>query len=298
MTHMLRSLAGGRVVLCLEGGYNVTSISYAMTMCTKALLGDPLTHHYDPKPTCNPSAIESINNVIRTQKQYWKSLKFQLALPIENVLEDPLPSRGLVLSNDQNTTDESEKLAELSLDSSVSSKNSSRLDQSLENQMAGLSLDKCKDGVHCGSDDEDHNVAGSSRGKESSGKPTLVDYLAENMQAIVDGDMFAVIPMPWCPHLETIYAIPIEEEFVQGTKCVECEEITEIWVCLHCFVVSIMLLLFCLLNIDNSTFVLLEARYRSTFAIRTGPVWWFFTYVIAVPYEDIIIILFVFCLPF
>lgn len=38
-THWLSSLANGKIILCLEGGYNVNSISHSMVMCTKALLG-------------------------------------------------------------------------------------------------------------------------------------------------------------------------------------------------------------------------------------------------------------------
>ena len=38
MTRLLSTLAGGRVVVALEGGYNLSSISYCMAMCTKARL--------------------------------------------------------------------------------------------------------------------------------------------------------------------------------------------------------------------------------------------------------------------
>ncbi|XP_052750216.1 histone deacetylase 6 isoform X2 [Galleria mellonella] len=241
MTTFLRGLAGGRVILCLEGGYNVTSISYAMTMCTKALLGDPIHHHYDPKQAPHWSAIETINNVIRTHKKYWKNLKFQLALPIENVLEEPLPSRGLVISDEQNNTNEK-------IETSLSSTIESQSDRSLEINMANLNIDKpkCLDGIHCGTDDEDDKAESSNERKEKSSEGgssakagnTLVDYLAENMQALVDGEMFAVVPLSWCPHLESLYAIPSDVKFEQGTKCVDCEETAENWVCLHCYVTA------------------------------------------------------------
>jgi histone deacetylase 6 len=42
MTHMLKSLANGKVVMVLEGGYNSRTVSDAVHKCTKALLGDPL----------------------------------------------------------------------------------------------------------------------------------------------------------------------------------------------------------------------------------------------------------------
>ncbi|KAK3274708.1 hypothetical protein CYMTET_17118 [Cymbomonas tetramitiformis] len=39
MTHQLMSLAGGRIVLCLEGGYNLTSTAEAMGACVEVLQG-------------------------------------------------------------------------------------------------------------------------------------------------------------------------------------------------------------------------------------------------------------------
>ncbi|XP_075976743.1 histone deacetylase 6 [Anticarsia gemmatalis] len=247
MTHLLRGLAGGRVILCLEGGYNITSISYAMTMCTKALLGDPINHHYDPKTVCHWSAIDSIHDVIKTHQKYWKSLKFQLALPSENVLKPPAPSRGLTPFDKMVTLMDTLDLSTKSIDS----KSTSPSDTSLEASLANLSLDKkCSDGIHCGTDDEDEKPDTSkpkenksSDGKDEQGsssgeKTTLVDYLAKNMQAIVDGEMFAVIPLQWCPHLESLYAIPSDVKFEQGVKCIDCDHTEENWVCLHCYVTA------------------------------------------------------------
>lgn len=41
MTHKLLELAGGKLVLALEGGYNLESISKSYAACTSVLLGDP-----------------------------------------------------------------------------------------------------------------------------------------------------------------------------------------------------------------------------------------------------------------
>jgi len=95
----LTALAGGRVILSLEGGYNVTSISHAMTMCTKSLLGDPLPPLALHRASC-PSAVTSIKNVIRTQARYWSALCFQVALPQERVLKTrPLDGKSKVALN-------------------------------------------------------------------------------------------------------------------------------------------------------------------------------------------------------
>ncbi|XP_076330416.1 histone deacetylase 6 isoform X2 [Tachypleus tridentatus] len=80
MTHLLSCLANGRIILALEGGYNLTTISEAVCSCTDALLGNPLT----PIPSTikvSPSAIGSILNTIRVHKKYWSCLQFDVDLP-------------------------------------------------------------------------------------------------------------------------------------------------------------------------------------------------------------------------
>nr|CAD7261845.1 unnamed protein product [Timema shepardi] len=88
MTHWLLALAGGRVILCMEGGYNVTSVSHSVVMCTKALLGDPLPVVRINRPL-STSAVDDIRRVINVHSKYWKSLSFQAYLPSGNVLPDP-----------------------------------------------------------------------------------------------------------------------------------------------------------------------------------------------------------------
>lgn len=85
MTHWLSSLANGRIILSLEGGYNINSISHAMTMCTKALLLDPLPMLESGQVPCT-SAINSINNVLKIHKKFWPNLQFGMSLPKEKVL--------------------------------------------------------------------------------------------------------------------------------------------------------------------------------------------------------------------
>lgn len=114
MTHWLTTLANGRVILALEGGYNVTSISYAMTLCTKALLGDPLPK-LSGNNTPSASAIESIKNVLRTQEKHWSCLRFNAALPKDNVLkncEKSIGDRNNILKVEQLTDELNDKLVE------------------------------------------------------------------------------------------------------------------------------------------------------------------------------------------
>ncbi len=80
MTRLLANLAGGRVIVALEGGYNLNSISLSMTMCVKALLDDPMPH-VDPVGEPKPSAVQTVRDVVRVLSPYWSSLAFGLKLP-------------------------------------------------------------------------------------------------------------------------------------------------------------------------------------------------------------------------
>lgn len=42
LTQLLMGLAGGRVVMALEGGHDLTAICDASEACVSALLGDPV----------------------------------------------------------------------------------------------------------------------------------------------------------------------------------------------------------------------------------------------------------------
>ncbi|XP_023214059.1 histone deacetylase 6-like, partial [Centruroides sculpturatus] len=75
MVHLLKTLAEGKLIVALEGGYNVESVSEGIVHCTAALLGNsclPLKSGLTP----SPNAIITIKNVIETHKKYWSSLKF------------------------------------------------------------------------------------------------------------------------------------------------------------------------------------------------------------------------------
>ncbi|XP_062488124.1 histone deacetylase 5 isoform X1 [Pezoporus occidentalis] len=77
LTKQLMMLAGGRVVLALEGGHDLTAICDASEACVSALLGlelEPL----DPsllqqKPNVNAAA--ALEKVIEIQSRHWGSLK-------------------------------------------------------------------------------------------------------------------------------------------------------------------------------------------------------------------------------
>ena len=72
MTARLRRLAGGRLALVLEGGYDLDAISAAAAACLKTLLGDAPP----PEPAGRPSASASrvLDAVAETARPFWPFL--------------------------------------------------------------------------------------------------------------------------------------------------------------------------------------------------------------------------------
>ncbi|XP_028265528.1 histone deacetylase 7 isoform X2 [Parambassis ranga] len=76
LTRQLMSLAGGRLVLSLEGGHDLTAICDASEACVSALLGTQDSLSEDvllQKPSAN--AVRSLQAVIQIQSQYWQNVK-------------------------------------------------------------------------------------------------------------------------------------------------------------------------------------------------------------------------------
>ena len=69
MTRQLMKLAGGRVIMALEGGYDLPAICDASYECVRALLGDeplPMRHEELSRRPCQ-NAIDSLHKVIGIQ---------------------------------------------------------------------------------------------------------------------------------------------------------------------------------------------------------------------------------------
>ncbi|EHB13586.1 Histone deacetylase 7 [Heterocephalus glaber] len=83
MTQQLMNLAGGAVVLALEGGHDLTAICDASEACVAALLGntvDPLSEEsWKQKPNLN--AIRSLEAVIRVHSKYWGCMQHLASSP-------------------------------------------------------------------------------------------------------------------------------------------------------------------------------------------------------------------------
>ncbi|KAL2652443.1 hypothetical protein R1flu_020571 [Riccia fluitans] len=84
MTSLLSSLSGGKMLVVLEGGYNLRSISASAAAVIKVLLGDdpgPLPENIQPT---EPGAL-SMFDVFAIQSQYWPDL--QIPLSVQNLAQ-------------------------------------------------------------------------------------------------------------------------------------------------------------------------------------------------------------------
>lgn len=74
MTHLLTSISEGKLLVILEGGYNLRSISTSATAVVKVLLGDnPYCEMSDIVPS--RAGLQTILQVLKVQLKYWPILK-------------------------------------------------------------------------------------------------------------------------------------------------------------------------------------------------------------------------------
>ncbi|GAA6064520.1 hypothetical protein JCM10212_004771 [Sporobolomyces blumeae] len=73
MTHLLSALSGGKLVLALEGGYNVDSVVKSSHACVEILVGDE-PPYLPSLGAASLSATNTVHNVMRMQSTYWKSM--------------------------------------------------------------------------------------------------------------------------------------------------------------------------------------------------------------------------------
>uniref|UniRef100_A0A665T9S0 Histone deacetylase n=1 Tax=Echeneis naucrates TaxID=173247 RepID=A0A665T9S0_ECHNA len=110
LTQLLMELAGGRVVMALEGGHDLTAICDASEACVSALLGDTVRQS-QIKPC--PKACASLERVIEIQSKHWSCLQNLSQTSSHSLLDGPLGAKG------QSEKDEAETvsaMASLSVD--------------------------------------------------------------------------------------------------------------------------------------------------------------------------------------
>ncbi|XP_051245047.1 histone deacetylase 5 isoform X1 [Dicentrarchus labrax] len=95
LTQLLMGLAGGRVVMALEGGHDLTAICDASEACVSALLGDPCDSVFQwPQEKPCPKAWASLERVIEIQSKHWSCLQSLSQTSGHSLMDGPLGSQG------------------------------------------------------------------------------------------------------------------------------------------------------------------------------------------------------------
>ncbi|XP_037678008.1 histone deacetylase 6 isoform X2 [Choloepus didactylus] len=171
LTHLLMGLANGRIILILEGGYNLASISESMAACTRSLLGDPPPPLVPSRPPL-AGALASITETIHVHRRYWHSLQTMIpqvedkegSSDSEPVIEEaPQPANpelaeGMTISEGNiPEADVGKAISASSMEESTPDQTKSETtvvefprDQSLETATGGALLDQTTSGVAVG----------------------------------------------------------------------------------------------------------------------------------------------------
>ncbi|GAA6044078.1 hypothetical protein JCM8097_005022 [Rhodosporidiobolus ruineniae] len=96
MTHMLEALAGGKLILALEGGYNVNSIAESAYACVKVIVGDELPV-LTSIAAASSSATDTVHEVRQVQSQFWKCMGVTVETSEELVKAGKIESMSEIL---------------------------------------------------------------------------------------------------------------------------------------------------------------------------------------------------------
>ncbi|XP_049599818.1 histone deacetylase 5 isoform X1 [Syngnathus scovelli] len=111
LTQLLMGLAGGRVVMALEGGHDLTAICDASEACVSALLGDPNDSAFQwPQEKPCPKACASLERVIEIQSKHWPCLQILSQTSSHSILD------GAQIQSEKDEADTVSAMASLSVD--------------------------------------------------------------------------------------------------------------------------------------------------------------------------------------
>jgi histone deacetylase 6 len=209
MTHLLKALANGKIVIALEGGYNLTTISNSMSAVVQVLLGDTPSI-LDTSCVPNKSATLCVSDVGRCLSKYWKSLYYWAA-----------DSNG-------STTAEADDKIDLA---PVTEDSMTEQDKPDEVQVKPQTTPPSEDlpPPEAEAPPPDTIPFPSERMPLNQAQQTIIKALED------DGNtcMFAVTPLAWCPHLKVIVPFP-PDTVDTSALCETCGTHRENWVCLTC----------------------------------------------------------------
>uniref|UniRef100_A0A7N6AUL3 UBP-type domain-containing protein n=1 Tax=Anabas testudineus TaxID=64144 RepID=A0A7N6AUL3_ANATE len=225
LTHMLMSLAEGRVLLILEGGYNLSSISDAMAMCTSVLLGDPPPSLVTPLPPPHQSAVATINEVIRHHAPYWRSLRIHSQFRIYFMF---------VFSFFRTLDQLTQGLAGLDI---------SQIPATSTPVGGARPKVRLSPEVTCEGEVKVESRAAKPEQSQSADSTLVSLFLTclsltclslTSLSLCPQSTLYVVDPLSWCPHLDAVKPVPLSGIDV-FLPCQDCGSDAENWICLTCY---------------------------------------------------------------
>ncbi|XP_045138133.1 histone deacetylase 6-like isoform X3 [Portunus trituberculatus] len=210
MTKFLTCVGDGRVIVALEGGYNLTSISYCMTLCAKALLGDPLPCLSGNLTPCQ-SAVDSLINVVGAHCKFWSSLNLK-----GKMVESPR-----------------KQASSISTQRPISSPTSSQAVDELAASLSQVSMAEATPRKIQTEEKKEEAPGGELEGACGGGHEDSATTLILS-DCLGAQELYAVVPVSWCPHLEEVQPVP-DGTLNTSSACEECYDTSENWCCLTCY---------------------------------------------------------------
>ncbi|KAM3618744.1 uncharacterized protein V6R79_024434 [Siganus canaliculatus] len=272
MTHQLMSLAGGRVLLILEGGYNLSSISDSMAMCTSVLLGDAPPSLATPLPPPHRCAVAAINDVIGHHAPYWRSLRIHIPASVRASLPAPKHRGKRTSKGGGRRSAPAAPAAPAAPPPGPEDSTTERSLQQLVQGLAGLDISQAPvtsavmggtgpETVGCEGERKAESGAGATGASQSAESTAAATVAPSNEAGRVgaepetegacgwsksqvslellcgggtDGALYVVDPLSWCPHLDAVKPLPPSGVDV-FQLCHDCGSDSENWICLTCY---------------------------------------------------------------
>ncbi|KAL5262113.1 hypothetical protein ACHWQZ_G007722 [Mnemiopsis leidyi] len=215
MTQHLMSVCKGKVILALEGGYNLTTVSEGIKACCSVLLGD-YPNHIDPE-NCVPSpgGIESINTAGEKIAPYWDNL-VRFRKPED---ERPVKEEAVSIHEYQEESRNNHSSINNHPATNHPANNHPPANNPVNQPTETVSQPTAEDLSF-----EDRVMAEMA---ESSNAKEIVEVSEEPQ-------VFAVHPKTWCEHLAE-HVRPAPLELSANPPCTVCQDSAESWFCLTCY---------------------------------------------------------------
>ncbi|KAM6989096.1 histone deacetylase 6-like, partial [Passerculus sandwichensis] len=230
MTHLLGGLAGGRLVLLLEGGYNLAVTAEGVGQCLGVLLGDPPS--LPPPGSPQPAALRALGRSLRAQRGCWSCLRLPRGeTPPQN---NPGP---------QNTAPNTPRHCPAGRPLPKITPNTAPNTPKPCSARHGVSAPGRRHSPPGGAADRGRPGGGAKAGLGAESPPgpapsaeAAAPPCWEEEEELEEGALFAVSPLQGCPHLGAVAPPPAGGAL--GTllppPCGVCGSRKENWLCLSC----------------------------------------------------------------